>query len=522
MRHVRPNDFLHDVPETHDVEAINKADRRLYAERRKVYPKLTQGTFRRLKWALLILCLGIYYAVPWIRWDRGPDLPDQAVLLDLTHNRFFMFGLEIWPQEFYFVTGLLVLASLVLFLVTSLFGRVWCGYFCPQTVWTDLMVAVERFWQGDRNARIRLDKEPWSVSKLFKKSMTHLSWLLIAIATGGAFVFYFDDAPTLARELLTFSAPSEAYVFVGLFTATTYLLGGIAREQVCIYMCPWPRIQGAMVDRDSFLVAYKTERGEPRGAYRKGTSWDTRGDCIDCKACVAVCPMGIDIRDGLQLECIQCALCIDACNDVMQKIGRPFNLIAYDTIARGEAAAALAEAERTSAAAGECCGGEASAGTCSKVTAPHKSHIMRPRTLLYSALIGLVGLIMLAALWNRTVVEANVIPDRNPFYVRLANGDIRNGYTLKVLNKLHEPRQYALSVEGLPGAKLVLADAADGKPDEISVPTDVMSEFRVFISMAEADAMSLASHGAPFTFVVRDLDDGRTARRTTTFRRPEQ
>ena len=344
-----------------DVKAVNrKQDRPLYAARQKVYPKLAHGRFRAVKWLVMAVTLGIYYALPWIRWHRGPDLPDQAVLLDVAQNRFFFFFLEIWPQEFYFVTGLLVLAALALFLVTSIAGRVWCGYACPQTVWTDLMIVVERFWQGDRNARMALDKRPWGPVKLFKKTMTHLSWLAIGLATGGAFVFYFRDAPTLAQELLTGSAPPIAYLFIGIFTATTYLLGGIAREQVCIYMCPWPRIQGAMTDHDTLLVSYRTARGEPRGPHKKGQTWEGRGDCIDCKACVSVCPTGIDIRDGSQLECIQCALCIDACNGIMDKIGRPRGLIAYDTIVGQEARA---------------------------VSSRRGLRIIRPRTLLYTGLI---------------------------------------------------------------------------------------------------------------------------------------
>src|SRR5215468_9856088 len=249
------------------------------------------------------------------------------------------------------------------------------------------MILVERFWQGDRNARIRLDKERWGPAKFVKKGMTHVSWLVIALLTGGAFVFYFRDAPTLAAELVAGTAPGIAYLFLGIFTLTTYLLGGIAREQVCIYMCPWPRIQGAMVDRETLLVSYKPHRGEPRGPHKKGQTWEGRGDCIDCKACVAVCPMGIDIRDGSQLECIQCALCIDACNDIMGKIGRPRGLIAYDTIAGQEAAARGSKA-------------------------PVK--LVRARTLLYAGLIGLVGTIMLVALLQRTVLEVNVLHDRNP------------------------------------------------------------------------------------------------------------
>src|SRR5215468_11906864 len=378
-----------------DARAVNrKQDRALYAGREKVYPKLAHGRFRAVKWLVMTVTLGIYYALPWLRWQRGPDLPNQAVLLDMAHNRFFVFFLEIWPQEFYFVTGLLVLAALALFLVTSAAGRVWCGYACPQTVWTDLMILVERFWQGDRNARIRLDKERWGPVKLFKKGMTYVSWLAIALMTGGAFVFYFRNAPTLADEFVTGTAPVIAYLFLGIFTLTTYVLGGIAREQLCTYMCPWPRIQGAMIDHETLLVSYKPYRGEPRGPHKKGQSWEGRGDCVDCKACVAVCPTGIDIRDGSQLECIQCALCIDACNDIMTRIGRPRNLIAYDTIAGRQAAAN---------------------GLDSNV------RLLRTRTLLYGGLIALVAVIMLAAVLLRSTVEINILHDRNPPFVLLSD-----------------------------------------------------------------------------------------------------
>ena len=233
MSALKPADFITAEPapgvQKHDVKAVNrKEERQLYAGRQKIHPKRARGTFRTTKWIVMALTLGIYYLLPWLRWNRGPDLPDQAVLLDMPNNRYFFFFLEIWPQEFYFVTGLLVLASLILFLLTAVAGRVWCGYFCPQTVWTDMMMSVERFWQGDRNARIRLDKEPWSAPKILRKVMTHLTWMLIAIATGGAMVFYFRDAPTLAKEFLTFSAPAVAYLFVGIFAFTTYLLGGLA------------------------------------------------------------------------------------------------------------------------------------------------------------------------------------------------------------------------------------------------------------------------------------------------------
>jgi cytochrome c oxidase accessory protein FixG len=481
--------------ESHDVEAVNRAERRqYYASRQKVYPKLASGRFRKLKWLVMAVTLAIYYVLPWLRWNRGPDLPDQAVLLDMPNNRYFFFFLEIWPQEFYYITGLLVLGALALFLVTALAGRVWCGYTCPQTVWTDLMITVERFWQGDRNARIRLDKEPWGPVKIFKKLMTHITWLVIGLLTGGALVFYFRDAPTLAVELVTGEAPAIAYLFLGLFTLTTYVLGGIAREQVCIYMCPWPRIQGAMTDRYTLLVSYKPERGEPRGPVRKSANgivdWSTRGDCIDCKACVAVCPTGIDIRDGSQLECIQCALCIDACDDIMGRIGRPKGLIAYDTIARQEATAK----------------GE------------HEAHrFVRARTLLYAGVFALVGLVMLGVWLNRTTLEVNVLRDRNPPFVRLSDGGVRNGFAVKILNKLHEPHTYTLGVAGLPGATLRIVGLEDEAVPKITVATDALRELRVLVTVPAASLGSLKGTAQEFTFVVRDAATGAETHRTTSF-----
>jgi cytochrome c oxidase accessory protein FixG len=483
----------------HDVEAVNrKTDRDLYAKRCKIYAKLAHGRFRLVKWIVMAVTLGIYYALPWLRWNRGPDLPDQAVLLDMTNNRFFFFFLEIWPQEFYFVTGLLVLAALLLFLATSIAGRVWCGYTCPQTVWTDLMITVERFWQGDRNARIRLDKEPWGGSKIFKKSMTHLSWLAIGLATGGALVFYFRDAPTLARELVSGTAPLVAYLFLGIFTLTTYLLGGIAREQVCTYMCPWPRIQGAMTDRYTLLVSYKPERGEPRGPVRKGADglvdWSKRGDCIDCKACVVVCPAGIDIRDGSQLECIQCALCIDACNDIMDRISRPRGLIDYTTVAKQEAG---------------------------KAGKHEPLRLVRPRTMLYAGLFSLVGLVMLGAWWNRTVLEINVLHDRSPTYVMLSDGSVRNGYTVKLLNKLHQPRVFTLATRDLPGARVAAVGIDDMESRGIAVATDDLRELKVYVTVPAAEVSQINTASVLFSLIVRDQASKTESARRTNFQVPQ-
>jgi cytochrome c oxidase accessory protein FixG len=479
-----------------DARPVNARETRsLYAAREPIYPKRASGTFRRVKWAVMAATLGIYYLLPWLRYNRGPNLPDQAFLLDFAHQRLFLFGIEIWAQEMYFITGLLILSALALFLVTAVAGRVWCGYACPQTVWTDLMIAVEHLWQGDRNARMRLAKAPWSLEKAAKLGATHLSWLLIALATGGAFVFYFRDAPTLAYELVTFDAPTIAYVFLGVFTGTTYLLGGLAREQVCTYMCPWPRIQGAMFDADSLLVTYRTYRGEPRGAHKKGETWHGRGDCIDCRQCVAVCPMGIDIRQGAQLECIQCALCIDACDEIMAKVGRPPKLIAYDTFRNLDAAS---HGDR----------------------APIR--LIRPRTILYSLLLGVVGAVMLVALSNRSLLDVNLLRDRNPLYVRLADGGLRNGYTVKLLNKAYATRNYALAVDGLAGARLTLAGADGDDAANIAVAPDDLRAIKAYVTLPGPDAARLSAAQSPLTFVVRDLSDGSETRHSTTFRGPEK
>ncbi|MFM2390444.1 MAG: hypothetical protein RLZZ437_1999, partial [Pseudomonadota bacterium] len=236
----------------------------LYAAREPIFPRRVKGAFRNLKWWIMAVTLGIYYITPWLRWDRGTNLPDQAVLIDLANRRFYFFMIEIWPHEFYFVAGLLVMAGLGLFLFTSALGRVWCGYACPQTVWTDLFQHVERMIDGDRNAQIRLLAAPWGPGKIARRIAKHGSWILIGILTGGAWIFYFADAPTLARQLVRGEAPLVAYSTVAILAGTTYLLGGLLREQVCQFMCPWPRIQTAMMDERSLTITYKFWLGEPR------------------------------------------------------------------------------------------------------------------------------------------------------------------------------------------------------------------------------------------------------------------
>lgn len=472
------------VPRSRAPASTPSTPASLYKKREQIYPKLAHGTFRNLKWLALVVLLGIYYGVPWVRWDRGPGQPDQAVLVDFENARFYFFFIEIWPQEAYFITGLLILAALGLFLVTSLFGRVWCGYACPQTIWTDLFIYVERFFEGDRNARIKLNKAKWSLSKIYKKTAKHIVWLFIAAFTGGVWILYFHDAPTIARDFFTGHAPTTSYVFAAILTFTTYSLAGYMREQVCTYMCPWPRIQAALIDEEALNVTYRYDRGEPRGPHKKGTTWDGRGDCIDCRQCVAVCPVGIDIRDGLQLECIGCALCIDACNEIMDKVDRPRNLIAYDT---DDNVVRRMQGEKP------------------------RYRLIRPRTIIYTVLFAGVGFIMLAALIGRTTLELNVLRDRQPNFVTMSDGSVQNGYTVKVMNKATHERSLVLSVDGLPSPKLRVA----GQNDLIlTVPADESVDFRVTI--VEDDLGGLGTR-AEFSVRLEDPSDDSEAVRRAIF-----
>lgn len=454
----------------------------LYAAREPIFPRRVKGTFRTLKWWLLALMLGAYYLAPWIRWDRGPALPDQAVLLDLANRRFFFFMIEIWPHEFYFVAGLLIMAGLGLFLFTSAAGRVWCGYACPQTVWTDLMILVERWVEGDRNARLRLHRQKWNAEKVRKRAVKWTLWFLIGLATGGAWVFYFTDAPTLLKDLVTGQAHPIAYTTIFVLTATTFLFGGFFREQVCIYACPWPRIQAAMMDEDTITVAYRDWRGEPRGKLHKGEPTVGQGDCIDCMACVNVCPMGIDIRDGQQLACITCGLCIDACNDTMDKIGKPRGLIDY-----------LALTDETRERAG---------------AAPKSvwKHVFRPRTILYTVLWAGVGIALVVALFLRSDIDVNVTPVRNPTFVTLSDGTIRNTYDVRLRNKLGEDHSYAITITS--AADLALR--IEGRDDNIvRVPANETFSTRVYLEAAPGSAAAEAERSDVRIWVGADVGNAR-------------
>ena len=456
----------------------------LYAARKKVYPQAVHGTYRRIKWGLLIATLSVYYFLPFIRWHRGGGLPDQAVMVDMAHRRFYFFFIQLWPQEVYFFTGLLVIAAMTLFLMNALAGRIWCGYLCWQTVWTDLFYAVERWIEGDRRDRIQKDKKGWTFQHIREVALKHFIWLMIAWWTGGAWVLYFSDAPTLVRELATFQAPFTAYLWIGILTGTTYIFAGHMREQVCLYICPWPRIQAALTDEWALNVTYKPDRGEPRMSVKKAEAAHLKGapagDCIDCRQCVAVCPTGVDIRDGIQLGCVQCGLCIDACDTVMKEIGRPTRLIGYDTD--------INMARR-------------------KEGKPPIYRPIRPRTILYAAVIAIVGSVMLYALLHRTTALIAAQHNRNPLYVALSDGSVRNDLTVHISNKGVEPRTFVLTVNGLPPAKLAAPGLPTTADDRLVIPVapDEVRELRLSVTVPGG---AMQGDNTPFTIVATDEANG--------------
>lgn len=467
----------------------------LYAAHKKVYPQRVSGTFRRIKWGLMAACLGVYYLLPFVRWHRGLGAPDQAVLIDFPNRRFYFFFIELWPQEVYYFTGLLILAAITLFLMNALGGRIWCGYLCPQTVWTDLFYGVERWIEGDRRERIRADAAGMNTSRAAKRVLKHAIWLVIAWWTGGAWVLYFSDAPTLVRDLATFQAPALAYIWIAILTFTTYVLAGFMREQVCVYMCPWPRIQAALTDEWALNVTYKYDRGEKRCSLKKANDLralgEKIGDCVDCNQCVAVCPTGIDIRDGAQLGCIQCGLCIDACDAVMKKIGRQPRLIGYDN-----------DINIQRRIAGE----------------PEVFKPIRARTVVYASLIVVVCSVMIYTLLTRSLLDLNVLHDRNPVAVKLSDGSIRNAYTLRFLNKRGFDRVVAVDIDGPADAKVHIVGPDSVTPDRpmIVLNRDATTELRVLVTTPPGGRPG----ETPLKFRVTDIGLGEVASATDNFVTP--
>lgn len=416
----------------------------LFEAKKRLYPQNVKGRFRRLKWILNAIFLSIYFFTPFLRFNRGASAPNQAILIDLPGSKAYFFSIEIWPQEVYYLAGILIIAAVALFFVTSLFGRIWCGYACFQTVWTDIFIALERLFQGDRNNRILLDRRK-NFEKFWRKSLTHLSWIIVSLLTGYAFVSYFNDA----NNLLHGEISTTTLGWILGIAAATYIMAGFAREHVCTYMCPYSRFQSAMFDNNTLIISYDQKRGETRGKMEKNTDFSKRGHCIDCKQCVVVCPTGIDIRNGLQMECIACGLCVDACDNVMEKIGLPKGLIRYDTLAH-----------------------------MIDPKPEKKFKILKPRTFFYSAILLLVCGIMLKNLILKPTLEISAIPDRNPIFVTMSDGSIRNGYTIKIMNKTHEKKSFALEISS---PKEAVLKSQNFDFSNLEVEADDVGVFKIFV-----------------------------------------
>ncbi|SHN08657.1 cytochrome c oxidase accessory protein CcoG [Roseibium suaedae] len=428
-----------------------------------VVPQSVRGFYRRLKWGLLVMCLCVYYVLPFLRWNRGASQPDQAILFDLADVRFYLFGIEARAQELIYLTGLLVLATVILVLMNAVAGRIWCGFFCPQTIWSDLFLAVERFFEGDRREQLIARGKPMTVKRAIRLVAKHGVWLAIAAATGGAFVLYFADAPTLLTELFTGKASALAYGITASLTFTTYALAGFAREKVCTFMCPWPRLQGAIWDGDALTVNYRDPRGEPRMSAKKAelarVHFLPAGDCVDCNACVTVCPMGIDIRNGPSIACINCGLCVDACDTTMGKLGRDRGLIDYESWRN-------IERER-------------------KGEQRQPVKVIRPKTLGLAAAALVLIAVMSVHFATRSPLALTVIHDRNPIAVRLSDGTARNSYEVRISNLETQPAVFELHVTA--GAPLSFATpglepSLDGAPLVIDVPGDDMRKLRVSVT----------------------------------------
>jgi len=455
-----------------NAPAAQDAPTSFYEAHKKIYPREIGGRFQRLRNLAVWVLLGLYYLLPWIPWDGR-----QSVLFDLPARKFYVFGLVFWPQDFFYLTWLLIILGLSLFFFTALAGRLWCGYACPQTVWTDVFMSIERRIEGDRNRRLKLDRGPWTGEKILRKGSKHVAWLLLALWTGFTFVGFFTPIQELATKVIGLSMGPWETFWVLFYSLATWGNAGFMREQVCKYMCPYARFQSAMFDRDTLIIAYDTGRGEPRGARARTADYRARGlgECIDCKACVQVCPTGIDIREGLQYECIACAACIDACDAVMDKMSYPRGLVRY---------------------------------TSQKGLEGGGSHVVRPRMIVYGGLLAALVVGFFVSISLRTPVGLDVMRDRNALYRKLPDGTIENVYLLRILNKDTAPHRYVLAAAGLPGIEIDtgIAEHRVGPGEVYSVAARVRvpaatagGSHEIAIEVASSDAPGLkASRVARF------------------------
>jgi cytochrome c oxidase accessory protein FixG len=450
-----------------DVQAVEVS---LYEVRRAIYPRAVRGWFAAWRWALVWATQIVFYGGAWLEWNGR-----QALLFDIANRKFYILGLVFWPQDIIYLTALLIVSALSLFLFTAVAGRLWCGYACPQTVYTEIFLWVERKIEGDRNARIRLDKEEAGARKILLKAAKHAVWIAIALWTGFTFVGYFTPIKELFREIVSFQlGPWEAF-WVFFYSFATYGNAGWMREQVCKYMCPYARFQSAMFDKDTMIITYDRARGEPRG---KGAD---KGDCVDCDICVQVCPTGIDIREGLQYECIGCAACIDGCDQVMDKVGSPRGLIRYSTTNAMDKGWSRSEMFR---------------------------RVLRPRVLVYFAILGAIVLAAGASLYLRVPLKVDVIRDRAAIAREVEGGMIENLYRLQIMNTTERARAFVIEVTGLPGIHIA-GEPITGVPAASS---------RMVPMKVRALAYGTAPGSHPIEFHIRALGpDGAEVREDSVF-----
>ena len=446
-----------------DNEQVQAAP--MYASAEKIYPREIKGRFESLSKLATLILLGLFYGVPWLMWDER-----QAVLFDMPARKFYLLGVTLWPQDFPYLALLLIIAALSLFFFTALLGRVWCGFACPQTVWTEAFIWIEQWTEGTRSRRIKLDKAPWSWNKLRRKGSKQLLWLTLSLWTGFTFVGFFAPIRELGPDLLTLSAGGWAMFWTLFYGFATYGNAGYLREQVCKYMCPYARFQSAMFDQDTLIISYDETRGEPRGGRKRTADPQALGlgDCIDCSLCVQVCPTGIDIRDGLQYDCIACAACIDACDSVMDKMTYPRGLIRYST---------------------------------EHGMQQRDTRILRPRIFVYAALLLVLLGGMVTSMATRTPIILDVIRDRNSLYRELPDGFVENIYTLKIINQADDNRNFRLSVDGVRGISL------DGVPAAVAVNGGGVLSLPVRARAHRDDAYGIMN----IAFTVTDVEDASIA-----------
>ena len=443
------------------VIPIAAAGSSFYEARQKIHPRSIQGVFANWRWAMVWLTQLVFYGLPWLQWGER-----QMVLFDLEVKRFYLFGLVLYPQDFIYLTGLLIISALSLFLFTAVAGRLWCGFACPQTVYTEIFLWIEHRIEGDRSARLRLDNGGWTAEKLWKKSAKQSAWIAVSLWTGFTFVGYFVPIRQLGAELLALHGPWQMF-WVLFYGFATYGNAGFLREQVCKYMCPYARFQSAMFDKDTLIVTYDTQRGEPRGARSKKVDPKAAGlgDCIDCSLCVQVCPVGIDIRNGLQYECIGCGLCVDACNSVMDKVGAPRGLIRYATP-----------------------NGMASRWS----TAQMLRRVARPRVLIYVGALVVLSVALVASMALRTPLKVDVVSDRAVLARIVSGGQLENLYRLQIMNATEAPQRYRISASGLEG----LTVAAEDRETEVDATQARWVPVRLRLPYGAAAA---GSHTVHFT-----------------------